>query len=277
VSITQGIRPATNRETPSQRSMCTARARKLYDDQAKQRQKASGGDRKSGKSVVANLPQPIEGKSRDQAGKAFGVSGRRLRADIRARRRGPQRLGRRGRPGRRRQPRRRRGAIADPPPPRASMPAAAGVAIITLHGDSAGSIAVQVAGIHPRPLAWPSSPITASVDASRSCPSIDADAIADAADHCRSTPPPPAAVPAERVPHRPGRHRQRGRCKQLAEHSTATAGGARAPTPATLSARTDPGVAIGRRGPHRQRRRGRIRNPTVRSWWTGCCMTWVST
>src|SRR5580704_11757509 len=59
--------------------MCAARARKLYDERAKERQKESGGDRKStrAKSVVANLPEPISaGRARDEVGKAFGVSGR---------------------------------------------------------------------------------------------------------------------------------------------------------------------------------------------------------
>lgn len=64
--------------TPTQRAMAAARAREIYDRAAKERQKASGGDRKSGdrKSVVENLPQPNDGKSRDQAGRAFGVSGK---------------------------------------------------------------------------------------------------------------------------------------------------------------------------------------------------------
>lgn len=66
--------------TPSQLSMVGARARKFYDDEAKKRQKASGGDRKSAneRSVVENLPQPISdaGKARDQVGKAVGVSGK---------------------------------------------------------------------------------------------------------------------------------------------------------------------------------------------------------
>lgn len=58
-----------------------------YKAEAKERQKASGGDRKSAaaKSVVKNLPQPIDAPvkpqkrrdpSRDRAGKAVNVSGR---------------------------------------------------------------------------------------------------------------------------------------------------------------------------------------------------------
>lgn len=63
--------------TPSQMSMVGARAREWYDRQAKERQKASGGDRKSNKSVMANLPQPIDaGTARDHAAKAVGVSGK---------------------------------------------------------------------------------------------------------------------------------------------------------------------------------------------------------
>lgn len=64
--------------TPSQMSMVGARARDLYDRAAKERQKASGGDRKSGKakSVQENLPEPISGQARDAVGKAVGVSGR---------------------------------------------------------------------------------------------------------------------------------------------------------------------------------------------------------
>lgn len=63
--------------TPSQLSMVAARVREIYDSAAKERQKASGGDRKSnGKSVVENLPQPNAGKSRDKAGEAVGVSGK---------------------------------------------------------------------------------------------------------------------------------------------------------------------------------------------------------
>ena len=58
--------------TPSQASMCAARARELYEQQAKERQK-----RKPADFVVANLPPQNEGhKARDAAGKAFGVSGK---------------------------------------------------------------------------------------------------------------------------------------------------------------------------------------------------------
>jgi len=61
--------------TPSQRSMVAARVREFYDNAAKERQRASGGDQKA-KAVVEKLPQPDTGKARDQAGKAAGVSGK---------------------------------------------------------------------------------------------------------------------------------------------------------------------------------------------------------
>lgn len=66
----------------SQRSMIAGRIRGIYDEEAKQRQKESGGDRKSqkakSKSVVENLPQPKKPgkKSRDRAAEQVGVSGK---------------------------------------------------------------------------------------------------------------------------------------------------------------------------------------------------------
>lgn len=61
----------------SQRSFLAARLKPYYAALAKKRQQASGGDRKSEKSVMVNSPQPIEGgKSSDEAGAAFGVSGK---------------------------------------------------------------------------------------------------------------------------------------------------------------------------------------------------------
>jgi len=50
-------------------------ARKFYDDAAKERQRASGGDHTKG-AVMENVPQPDVGTARDQAGKAVGVSGK---------------------------------------------------------------------------------------------------------------------------------------------------------------------------------------------------------
>jgi hypothetical protein len=69
--------------TPAQRSMCAARAKKLrrrYEAEAKKRQKAAGGDRRSGKSVQEHVPEPKGVQARDELGKAFGVSGRSMRA-----------------------------------------------------------------------------------------------------------------------------------------------------------------------------------------------------
>lgn len=82
----------------SQKAMVADRIRDYYDEQAKERQKAplkkgrqnpvpaklperqksSGGDRKSPKkkTVPAKLPEPKNGDSRDQAGKVVGVSGK---------------------------------------------------------------------------------------------------------------------------------------------------------------------------------------------------------
>lgn len=54
--------------TPSQASMCAARAREIYEKQAKERMVAG-----TKTDPVENLPQ---GKARDIAGKAFGVSGK---------------------------------------------------------------------------------------------------------------------------------------------------------------------------------------------------------
>lgn len=56
--------------TPSQLSMVAARARELYDEQAKERQV------RKPKSVVENLPPQNHDKARDAAGKAVGVGGR---------------------------------------------------------------------------------------------------------------------------------------------------------------------------------------------------------
>jgi hypothetical protein len=62
------------RGSESQRAMCAARTREMFDQQAKERQKATlkrGND----KPVPVNLPER-EGDARDAAGKAFGVSGK---------------------------------------------------------------------------------------------------------------------------------------------------------------------------------------------------------
>lgn len=56
--------------TPSQRAMCAAKAREIYDQRAKERQ-----IRKPSDSVQENLPEQKQ-QARDAAGKAFGVSGK---------------------------------------------------------------------------------------------------------------------------------------------------------------------------------------------------------
>jgi len=55
--------------------MCAARAREIYERQAKERQSAGGGD-KSKEAGKENLPEALKGQARDAAGKAFGVSGK---------------------------------------------------------------------------------------------------------------------------------------------------------------------------------------------------------
>ena len=58
--------------------MVGTKAMELYEAEAKERQKASGGDKKTkNKSVVDNCPQPTDtSKARDKAGRAAGVSGK---------------------------------------------------------------------------------------------------------------------------------------------------------------------------------------------------------
>jgi hypothetical protein len=64
--------------TPSQLAMVGARAREMYDEAAKRRQQASGGDKKSpkAKSVQEKFPEPIHRQARDEVGKVVGVSGK---------------------------------------------------------------------------------------------------------------------------------------------------------------------------------------------------------
>ena len=61
--------------------MVAAKVREIYDRAAKDRQKGSGGDKKSAtaKSVVTTVPQPISGKSRDKACATVGVGGTTVR------------------------------------------------------------------------------------------------------------------------------------------------------------------------------------------------------
>jgi hypothetical protein len=62
--------------TPSQCAIAGAKAREIYDREAKERQKEAGkaGRQKQLTGEVETLPPPQ--KSRDAAGKAFGVSGK---------------------------------------------------------------------------------------------------------------------------------------------------------------------------------------------------------
>ena len=55
--------------------MVGARARSIYDRQAKERQVQHGGTA-PGKSLMENLPEVIHATARDAAGKAVGVSGK---------------------------------------------------------------------------------------------------------------------------------------------------------------------------------------------------------
>jgi len=81
--------------TPSQLSMVAARARELYDQQAKERMKDGGkkGGQCKGKE---NLPYPsAEQQARDAAGKAVGVSGRSVDSTTSRPRNGSGKLARR--------------------------------------------------------------------------------------------------------------------------------------------------------------------------------------
>lgn len=53
--------------------MCAARARDIYEKQAKERQKVRKGDQPG--ATPENLPELKPTDARDAAGKAFGVSG----------------------------------------------------------------------------------------------------------------------------------------------------------------------------------------------------------
>jgi ParB-like chromosome segregation protein Spo0J len=76
--------------TVSQRAMAADKARDWYAAHAKERQRASGGDRKSAasKSVPVPTPEPISGDTRDHVGKAFGVAGTTVDAARKVRQRG---------------------------------------------------------------------------------------------------------------------------------------------------------------------------------------------
>jgi hypothetical protein len=65
----------------SQKAMAAAKARALYDRQAKERMQSGKGSDGSGgrghkKNPPENLPDGSSGDARDQAGKALGVSGK---------------------------------------------------------------------------------------------------------------------------------------------------------------------------------------------------------
>ena len=64
--------------SPSQASMVGARAREIYDEQAKERMSAGqkSGGRGHTKNSPVNLPESLLGDSRDHAAKAVGVSGK---------------------------------------------------------------------------------------------------------------------------------------------------------------------------------------------------------
>ncbi len=64
--------------SPTQLSMVGARAREIYDKQAKERQQVRKG--KQAGSSPANLPELSKGDSRDQVGRAVGVSGKSIDA-----------------------------------------------------------------------------------------------------------------------------------------------------------------------------------------------------
>ena len=53
--------------------MAAAKARSLYEQQAKERQATSGPGTYGGKPLMANLPQAV-GLARDAVGEVFGVS-----------------------------------------------------------------------------------------------------------------------------------------------------------------------------------------------------------
>jgi hypothetical protein len=75
----QKAAPHRRHLTPSQAAMVGARAREIYDRQAKERMSEGGKLAGKGrpKQGVENLPPPIEnGKARDHAARAVRVSGK---------------------------------------------------------------------------------------------------------------------------------------------------------------------------------------------------------
>lgn len=66
-------------ETPAirigRRAIVAAKIKPVYEKQAKERQKMSGGDVRNKKTVPVNLPEP-NSDARDEAGKQLNVSGK---------------------------------------------------------------------------------------------------------------------------------------------------------------------------------------------------------
>ena len=64
----------------TQRGMAAARAREIFDERAKKRQKEHGGTAPGkAKNTGGNVSTSVEAaKARDEAGKAFGVSGKQV-------------------------------------------------------------------------------------------------------------------------------------------------------------------------------------------------------
>lgn len=60
----------------TQRAIAGAKAIEMYSAEAKERQRANGGDRTSDKANKANLPDAVKGQARDKVGEAVGVSGK---------------------------------------------------------------------------------------------------------------------------------------------------------------------------------------------------------
>lgn len=78
---------------PSQAAMVGARAREVYDKQAKERMTAGANKgRQSQKGAVENLPQADSARARDAVGKAIGVSGKSIDYATRVLNRGTQEL-----------------------------------------------------------------------------------------------------------------------------------------------------------------------------------------
>ncbi|WP_145090312.1 hypothetical protein [Rosistilla carotiformis] len=60
---------------PTEKAACALRARDLYDQRAKERQRDHAGTAPGKKTLEEDLPQ-VNARARDEVGKVFGVSGR---------------------------------------------------------------------------------------------------------------------------------------------------------------------------------------------------------